>query len=115
MVWRAIPISARPYDLVSKMCEALPRENHGVADGDGELAGEAQDEHEQGHEDAAAADAACVGQHRHQEAGAYTRSHHKLNLRTFGNTTLTLELNLSAFGRHPRVNLGCVGDKVSFS
>jgi len=45
-----------PYDLVNNICEAVPRENHGVADGDGEFAGEAQDEHEQGHEDAAAAD-----------------------------------------------------------
>jgi hypothetical protein len=37
----------------------------------------------------------------------------KLNLRTFGNTSLLLELNLSTIGAHPRVNLGYLGDKVS--
>jgi len=35
-------------------------------------------------------------------------------LRTFGNTSLTLELNVSTLGTHPRINLGHVGDKVSF-
>ena len=39
----------------------------------------------------------------------------KLNLRTFGNTSLTLELNLSTLGTHPRVNLGYMGDRVSSS
>jgi hypothetical protein len=39
----------------------------------------------------------------------------KLNLRTFGNSSLTSELNLSTFGTHPRVNWGCMGDKVSLS
>jgi hypothetical protein len=35
----------------------------------------------------------------------------KLNLRTYGNTTLTLELNLSTSRTHPRVNTGYVGTK----
>ena len=35
----------------------------------------------------------------------------KINLRTFRNTSLTLELNLSTFGPHPRVVLGCMRDK----
>jgi len=35
----------------------------------------------------------------------------QLNLRTFGNTSLTLELNLSTFETHPRVNLGYTGTK----
>jgi len=39
----------------------------------------------------------------------------KLNLRTFGNTSLTLELNLNTIGPHPRVNLGYMGDNVSLS
>jgi len=39
----------------------------------------------------------------------------KLNLRTFGNTSLPLALNLSTFGPRPRVNLGQMGDKVSLS
>jgi hypothetical protein len=37
----------------------------------------------------------------------------ELNLRTFWNTSLPVELNLSTFGTRPRVNLGNVGDKVS--
>ena len=37
----------------------------------------------------------------------------KLNLRAFGNTSLSLELNLSTFEPHPRVNLGLVRGKVS--
>ena len=39
----------------------------------------------------------------------------ELNLRTFGNTSLTLELNWSVFRTHPRVNLGHMGDKVLVS
>ena len=38
------------------------------------------------------------------EAGAYTRSPSKLNLKTFGNTSPLLELNLSTFRPRPRVN-----------
>ena len=38
-----------------------------------------------------------------------------LNLRNFRNTSLTLELNLSTFGTHPRVNLGYMGDTVRLS
>ena len=38
-----------------------------------------------------------------------------LNLRTFGNTLLTLELNFSTFGPHQRGDLGCMGDQVSLS
>jgi hypothetical protein len=37
----------------------------------------------------------------------------ELKLRTFGNTSLTLQLNPSTSGPHPRVELGHVGDKVS--
>jgi hypothetical protein len=39
----------------------------------------------------------------------------KLNLRIFGNTSLTFELNLSTFGTHPQVKLGDMGDKVTLS
>ena len=39
----------------------------------------------------------------------------QLNLRTFRNTSLTLELNLSTFGIRPRVNLGYIGDTISLS
>jgi hypothetical protein len=39
----------------------------------------------------------------------------KLNLRTFGNASLTSELNLSTLRTHPRVNSGYVVDKVSLS
>jgi len=35
----------------------------------------------------------------------------QLNLRSFGNTSLTSELNLSTFGPHPRVKLGQMGTK----
>ena len=49
------------------------------------------------------------------QPGACTRSLLQLNLRTFGNTSLTLELNLSTIGTHSRVNLGYMGDNVSFS
>jgi len=37
----------------------------------------------------------------------------ELNLTTFGNTSLPLELNLSTLGPRPRVALGYMGDKVS--
>jgi len=39
----------------------------------------------------------------------------QLNLWTFGNTFLPLELDLSTFGLRPRANLGYVGDKASLS
>jgi hypothetical protein len=39
----------------------------------------------------------------------------EFNLRTFRNTSLTLELNLSTLGTHQRVNLGQTGEKVSLS
>jgi len=39
----------------------------------------------------------------------------ELNLRTFGNTSLSLELNLSTLGTHPRFSSGSSGDKVSYS
>jgi len=54
-----------------------------------------------------------------QWAREHGRSLHSLtsalNLRTFGNTSLTLELNLSTLGTHQRVKLGYMGDKVSLS
>jgi hypothetical protein len=39
----------------------------------------------------------------------------KAQLEDLRDTSLTLELNLSTFGPHPRVILGCVGDKLSLS
>jgi len=36
----------------------------------------------------------------------------ELNLRTIWDTSITLELNLSTFGTHPRVRLGSMGDEV---
>ena len=51
-----------------------------------------------------------------RRVGAYLHSlTSKLNLRTFGNTSLTLQLDFSTLGPHLRVHLGCVGDKVSLS
>ena len=44
-----------------------------------------------------------------------TLAHFTAQLEAFGNALLTSELNLSTFGPHPQVNLGYVGDKVSFS
>ena len=46
---------------------------------------------------------------------AHFRAQLEHNLRTFANTSLTLDLNLSMFGTHSRVNLGYTGDKVSSS
>jgi hypothetical protein len=37
----------------------------------------------------------------------------QLDMRTFGNTSFTLELNLITYGTHPRVRLGYMGDNVS--
>jgi len=37
----------------------------------------------------------------------------ELNLRTLGNASLTLELNLSTFETHPRVKLDYMVDKIS--
>jgi hypothetical protein len=52
-------------------------------------------------------------------AGPHARGLHSLtsmlNLMIFGNTSLTLKLNLSTFGTHPRANLGYLGEKVSLS
>jgi hypothetical protein len=39
----------------------------------------------------------------------------QLNLRNFKNTSLPLELNLSTFGTHPRVDFGHMGGTVSLS
>jgi len=39
--------------------------------------------------------------------------HFSAQLEDLWDTSLTFELNLSTFGPHPRVNLGCVGDRVS--
>jgi len=40
-----------------------------------------------------------------------TIAHFKVQLEDLRNTSLTLELILSTFGTHPRVNLGYMGDK----
>jgi len=44
-----------------------------------------------------------------------TLAHFRAQLEDLRDTLLTLELNLSIFGTHPRVTLGCMGDKVSLS
>jgi len=44
-----------------------------------------------------------------------TLAHFRAQLEDLRDTSLTLELNLSTCGTHPRVNLGCMGDKVSLS
>ena len=44
-----------------------------------------------------------------------TLAHFRAQLEVLRDTSLTLELNLSTFGTHPRVNLGYMGDKVSLS
>ena len=53
---------------------------------------------------------------RHRAGGAGGRALHsstsELNLKTFMNTSLTLELNLGTFGTHPRINFGHMGGKV---
>ena len=42
-------------------------------------------------------------------------AHFKAQLEDLRDTSLTLELNLSTFGLHPRVDLGYVWDNVSLS
>ena len=44
-----------------------------------------------------------------------TLAHFRAQLQALRDTSLTLELNLSTLGTHPRVNLGYMGDKVSLS
>jgi len=44
-----------------------------------------------------------------------TLAHFKAQLEDLRDTLLTLELNLSTFGTHARVNLGYTGEIVSFS
>jgi hypothetical protein len=44
-----------------------------------------------------------------------TLAHFRAQLKDLRDTSLTLELNFSTFGTHPRVDLGYVGDKVSSS
>jgi hypothetical protein len=39
----------------------------------------------------------------------------ELNLKDLQDTSLAVQLNLSTFGTHPRINLGHAGDKASFS
>jgi len=47
--------------------------------------------------------------------GAYTRSHFRAQLEDLRDTSLTLELNLSTFGTHPRVKSGYMRDNASSS
>jgi hypothetical protein len=42
-----------------------------------------------------------------------TPAHFSAQLEDLEDTSLTLQLNLSAFGTHPRLNLGYMGDEVS--
>ena len=44
-----------------------------------------------------------------------TLAHFTAQLEDLRDTSLTVELNLSTFGTHPRVRLGQIGDKVSLS
>jgi len=44
-----------------------------------------------------------------------TLAHLRAQLEDFRDTTLTLELNLSTFGTHPRVGFGSMGHKLSLS
>jgi hypothetical protein len=44
-----------------------------------------------------------------------TLVHFRAQLEDLRDTSLTLELNLSTFGKHPRVSMGYMGDKVSLS
>jgi hypothetical protein len=44
-----------------------------------------------------------------------TLAQFKTQLEDLRDTSLTSELNLSTFGPHQRVNMGCVGDEVSLS
>jgi len=52
---------------------------------------------------------------RAARAQGLTLPHFKAQLEDLRDTSLTLELNLSTFGPHPRVHLGCLGNKVSLS
>jgi len=52
---------------------------------------------------------------RTAENQGLTPAHFKAQLEDLRDTSLTLELNLSTFGPHPRINMGWVGRKVSFS
>jgi hypothetical protein len=52
---------------------------------------------------------------RTTSAQGLTLAHLRAQLEHPRDTSLTLELNLSIFGAHPRVNLGYMGDKVSLS
>ena len=55
----------------------------------------------------------------HQRAAAgrqgLTLAHFRAQLEDVRDTSLTLELNLSTFGTHPRVHSNHVGNKVSLS
>jgi hypothetical protein len=44
-----------------------------------------------------------------------TLAHLRAQLEDLQDTSLTLELNLSSFGTHPRVDLGYMGDEVRLS
>ena len=44
-----------------------------------------------------------------------TLAHFRAQLEDLGDTSLTLQLDLSTFGTHPRANLGHMGDKVSLN
>ena len=44
-----------------------------------------------------------------------TLAHFRAQLEDLRDTSLTLELNLSTFGTHPRINLCYMGDRVSLS
>jgi hypothetical protein len=44
-----------------------------------------------------------------------TLAHFTAQLEDLWDTLLTLELNLSTFGPHPRINLGHMGDEVCLS
>ena len=52
---------------------------------------------------------------RYSSLQGLTLAHFRAQLEDLRDTPLTLELNVSTFGTHPRVNLGYMGDTVSLS
>jgi hypothetical protein len=52
---------------------------------------------------------------RFRERQGLTLAHFRARLEDLRDTSLTLELNLSTFGTHPRAHLGRVWDEVSLS
>jgi hypothetical protein len=58
---------------------------------------------------------ASVPTNEESQVQGLTLAHFRAQLEHYRDTSLTLELNFSTFGTHPRVRLGHVGDNVSWS